>query len=282
MCPLLMNRFACTMEKLESPNGGPDLALWESAVTAYRKKVDGHAPPPGANQRTEAARARLAIVGGASTVIDLYIDPIVPYTWVATCWLREVGRLRAVDVRHHVMSLHLLNAGGVLEKRYTGMVGPSRVAMAIAQHHGRDALRGWHEEFGHRIFDHWRYPSPREYRTATLDALAATGLPADLADVAGSDAYDDALRRSTDEAILPVGLDVGTPVVHIDGTAFFGPILNAVPLGEAALRLFDGLRLLAQSPDFYELKRTRTAPPDVWYPPGNVVERKVDEGKASP
>ncbi|MGS0688349.1 mycothiol-dependent nitroreductase Rv2466c family protein [Nakamurella sp. GG22] len=263
------------MERLDSPNGGPDRALWESVVTAYRKKVDGDAPPPGSNQRTEAARARLAIDRGASTVVDLYVDPICPYTWVAACWLREVGRLRPVEVRHHVMSLHLLNAGGVLEKRYAGMVGPSRVAMAVAQHHGRDALRAWHREFGHRIFDHWRYPSPREYRAATCDALAATGLPTDLAHVARSDAYDDALRRSTDEAILPVGLDVGTPVVHVNGVAFFGPILNAVPLGAVALRLFDGIRLLAESPDFYELKRTRTGPPDVWYPPDDVV----DEGR---
>lgn len=272
---LSFDRFASTMERLDSPNGAPDLALWESVVTAYRKKVHGYAPPPGSNQRTEAARARLAIDRGASTVVDLYVDPICPYTWVAACWLREVGRLRPVDVQLHVMSLHLLNAGGVLEKRFAGMVGPSRVAMAVAQDHGRDALRAWHGEFGHRIFDHWRYPSPREYRAATYEALAATGLPVELADVARSAAYDDALRRSTDEAILPVGLDVGTPVVHVDGVAFFGPILNAVPLGNAALRLFDGLRLLAESPDFYELKRTRTGPPDVWYQPDNVVDEKA-------
>ena len=144
MRPLPFDRLASTMERLDSTNGGPDLAMWESVVTAYRKKVDGYAPPPGANQRTEAARARLAIVRGTRTVVDLYVDPICPYTWVAACWLREVGRLRAVDVRHHVMSLHLLNAGGVLEKRYAGMVGPSRVAMAVAQHHGREALREWH------------------------------------------------------------------------------------------------------------------------------------------
>jgi hypothetical protein len=259
------------MERHESRNGGPDLAHWEALLTHYRTKVDGHAPPPGANQRTEEARARLAatLAGTSSqgTVVDLFVDPICPYTWVASCWLREVATRRAIEVRHHVMSLHLLNAGGAWEKRYSGMVGPSRVAMAVAQQHGPGALRAWHEEFGHRIFDHWRFPPPREYRTATLDALVVTGLPADLADAARSDAYDDELRRSTDEAIQPVGLDVGTPVIHVDGVAFFGPILNAVPLGEAALHLFDGLRLLARSPDFFEVKRSRTAPPDVWYPP---------------
>jgi hypothetical protein len=271
MRQVLVDRLGSTMNTLDS-NGGPDLALWEAATVAYRKKVDGVAPQPGTNQRTEAARARLTIERGTQAVVDLFVDPICPYTWVAACWLREVGRHRAVDVRHHVMSLHLLNAGGVLEKRYAAMVGPSRVAMAVVQHHGGEAMRTWHVQFGQRIFDHWRYPSPREYRAATLDALVAAGLPPDLADAARSEAYDETLRRCTDEAILPVGLDVGTPVVHVDGVAFFGPILNSVPLGDAALRLFDGVRLLAGSPDFFELKRTRTSPPDVWYSPDNAQE----------
>jgi len=257
-----------------SKNRGPDLALWEAVTTAYRTKVDGHAPPPGSNQRTEAARARLTAARGPTTVVDLYIDPVCPYTWLVACWLREVGRRRGVDVRHHVMSLHLLNEGGVLQNRYRGMVGPSRVATAVTTHHGPEALRAWHGEFGDRIFDHWRYPSPREYRAATRDALVATGLPSDLADAAEVEAYDDTLRRSTDEAILPVGLDVGTPVIHVDGAAFFGPILNAVPLGDAALRLFDGIRLVTGFPDFFELKRTRTSPPDVLYRPDGHHERE--------
>jgi len=263
-----------TLPHMERADHQPasDLALWEAATTAYRTKVDGHAPPPGANQRTEAARARRAAARGRTTVVDLYIDPICPYTWVVACWLREVGRLREIDVRHHVMSLHLLNAGGVLENTYRGKVGPSRVATAVVEHHGSQALRAWHREFGDRIFDRWRYPSPREYRTASLGALVATGLPTDLADAAASDTYDDALRRSTDEAILPVGIDVGTPVLHVDGAAFFGPILNAVPRGDAAVRLFDGVRLAAESPDFFELKRTRTSPPDVRYQPDDGAE----------
>src|SRR5688500_17375227 len=155
MHQVLAERLALIVRPLDT-NDGPDLALWEAAVTAYRKKVDGVTPPPGANQRTEAARARLAVEHGGKAGVDLFVDPICPYTWVAACWLREVRQQRAVNVRHRVMSLHLLNAGGVLEKRYAAMVGPSRVAMAVLQHHGADALRAWHAEFGHRIFDHWR------------------------------------------------------------------------------------------------------------------------------
>lgn len=262
----------------ERAGGKPDQELWEATWTAYLAKVSGRAPSPGSIQRIEAARASLAAVTrGSTTVVDLYIDPVCPYTWVVACWLREVGRLREVDVRYHAMSLHLLNAGGVLQETYRAKVGPSRVAMAVAQHHGPEALRVWHPAFGDRVFDHWRYPSPREYRTATLDALAAAGLPTDLAAVAATDEYDDALRRITDEAILPVGVDAGTPVLHVDGAAFFGPLLNAVPRGAAALRLFESLRMLAGSPDFYELKRTRTSPPDVSYRPEGDDGRRTHE-----
>jgi hypothetical protein len=135
------------------------------------------------------------------------------------------------------------------------------VAAAVCVTFGPKALRAWHTEFGSRIFDRWRYPDPAEYDAATTQALAATGLPVELARVAHSTEYDEPLRRSHIEGTAPVGVDGGTPVVHVDGAAFFGPVLNAVPREADALRVFDGVRLLAGCPDFFELKRTRTTPP---------------------
>ena len=245
--------------------GGSDLALWERVTASYWRTVTGTAPPPGSNQRTEDARRRSARPAAAPATVDLFVDPVCPYTWIVACWLREVSRHRDVDVRFHPMSLHLLNAGGVLEERYAAMVGPSRVATAVTVNHGPEAMRAWHAAYGPRIFDRWRHPRPPELRAASLHALAEAGLPTDLVDAAEADDYDDVLRRWTEEAIRPVGHDVGTPIVHLDGVAFFGPILNAVPLGNAALRLFDGMRLVVGSPEFFELKRTRTSPPDVRY-----------------
>jgi len=246
-----------------------DLRLWESRATAYRRSAGRAVSSAADSPRTDdALRGHPAAAGGSprSTVrVDLYVDPVCPYTWVASRWLIEVERQRDIELTLHVMSLRMLNEGRVVDADYGANLeassGPSRVAAAVRVAHGADALRAWHTAFGSRIFDRWRYPERAEYEAATEAALMATGLPVSLAAVADSTEYDEPLRRSHLEGTAPVGVETGTPVVHIDGAAFFGPVLNAVPRGADALRVFDGVRLLTRCPDFFELKRTRTQPP---------------------
>lgn len=199
------------------------------------------------------------------TVVDFYFDPVCPYAWIASRWLIEVEKRRPLDLRFHVMSLRMLNEGRDGNPDYLAninrSIGPSRVATAAAVHFGEPVLQDLYTAFGDAIFDYWRYPPTGEYRTAIVNALERVKLPEWLAAAADSSEYDSAMRRSHDAGILPVGRDAGTPIIHLDGVGFFGPVLNAIPRGDDALRMFDGIRLLARFPNFFELKRTRFEPP---------------------
>ena len=77
-----------------------------------------------------------------------------------------------------------------------------------------------------------------------------------------STAYDEELRASHKDGIDRVGMDVGTPIISVNGSSFFGPVITPMPRGEAAAKLWDGVLLVAATEGFFELKRTRDRRPE--------------------
>ncbi len=192
---------------------------------------------------------------------EFWFDPLCPWAWMTSRWMTEVERVRPVRVTWSVMSLAVLNEGRDLPADYRafldGAWGPVRVVTAAAAAHGAQVTKPLYDALGTRV-----HPGgDKDYGRVIAAALDEVGLPGALAGAASSDEHDEALRASHQRAVDLVGLDVGTPVVAVDGVAFFGPVVTPAPRGEAAGRLWDGCVLVAGTPGFYELKRSRTVGP---------------------
>ncbi|WP_030760865.1 DsbA family protein [Streptomyces sp. NRRL F-2664] len=204
------------------------------------------------------------------TPVDFWFDPLCPWAWMTSRWMLEVEKVRDVEVRWHVMSLAVLNENKLdeLPEVYRELLGPKgwapvRVVIAAQQKHGDEVTGKLYTALGTRIHNEDKGPT----REVIAEALAEVGLPAELIAYADSDEYDEVLRASHNNGIDRVGQEVGTPVISVPGAdgegdvAFFGPVVTPTPRGEAAARLWDGTLLVASTPGFYEIKRTRTEGP---------------------
>lgn len=193
---------------------------------------------------------------------DFWFDPLCPYAWITSRWILEVEKVRPIDTHWHVMSLAYLNQDRDIDEEYRALLapgwGPVRVLVAAADRHGDHVLRPMYDAFG-ELIHHRSQPINQEL---IAKVLAKCEVDADLIDAAEDPSWDDAVAKSHHRGMDPVGDDVGTPTIHVNGTAFFGPVLTKIPRGEVAGKIWDGVVAVADYPYFYELKRSRSTEPD--------------------
>ncbi|HEY7948440.1 MAG TPA: disulfide bond formation protein DsbA [Acidimicrobiales bacterium] len=197
-------------------------------------------------------------------VADFWFDPLCPWAWITSRWMLEVEQVRPVATHWHVMSLAYLNlvqhGGEGLSKEYLERMeqawGPVRLVAAAQAQRGDDVVLPLYTAIGTR-FHH----EQRRSAEAMAEAVQEVGLPSSILAAATSTEFDDVIKASHQRGMDQVGLDVGTPVISVDGVAFFGPVVTPIPRREAAGRLWDGVLAVTGTDGFFELKRTRNRKP---------------------
>ncbi|MDY6807623.1 MAG: hypothetical protein SW127_01265 [Actinomycetota bacterium] len=209
----------------------------------------------------------------ADADINFYFDPVCPFAWMTSKWVRTVQEQRDYAVDWRFISLRLINAHidydahfpPEYEAGHTAGLRLLRAAASVRREHGREPLGGLYEAFGTRIFDSHTGTylvdgrddrGTENFLGPVLDEL---GLPTHHVDALDDTSFDAEIQAETDEALGLTGRDVGTPIIHFEppeGVAFFGPVISRLPSDEDALVLWDHVVGLARFPGFAELKRS--------------------------
>ena len=205
-----------------------------------------------------------------SADLNFYFDPVCPFAWMTSRWVRMVAAQRDYRVDWRFISLRILNANvdyathfpEHYEDEHTAGLRLLRVFARVRSDHGRAAIEPLYSRIGARLFD-----TPRDGLSAAdlgtprlLEPLLRdAGLPVELAAGLDDAAIDDEVRTETEEALILTGRDVGTPILHFQppgGTAFFGPVISRLPRPADAGPLWDHVIALAAFPGFAEIKRS--------------------------
>jgi hypothetical protein len=213
--------------------------------------------------------------------VELYVDPVCPFCWQTSKWLRQVQRLSGLEIGYRFISLLFVNE----QRGYDGQPASYRelhtqgtrllrVAAATREGHGEDAVGTFYRELGAAMFE-VDAPAPGGFAGIVAHHLAgpdlpavlrASGLPVELAAAATSEEHDGVIREETAAALARSGGDVGTPILSFsppDGPAFFGPVISDLPADDDAVALYEAVVRLARWPGFAELKRSLRTFPDV-------------------
>ncbi|WP_328310089.1 mycothiol-dependent nitroreductase Rv2466c family protein [Actinomycetospora sp. NBC_00405] len=212
--------------------------------------------------------------------VRLWFDPVCPFCWMTSKWLRLAATQRDLAIEWRFISLRLLNAGvdydaqfpPEYEAGHTAGLRMLRVAARVRKEHGPEVLDRLQEAFGHHVFEQEPVPDTANARgrqgseAFVAEVLATAGLPATLTEALDDTAWDEVVQTETDEALALTGRDVGTPIIQVDppdGLAFFGPVISRMPTEEQAGELWDHAVGLARFPGFAELKRSLREQPQL-------------------
>ena len=206
--------------------------------------------------------------------LEFFLDPVCPWAWITSRWITEVKQLRAYEVNWRFVCLKMINEHRT-DDWYTpeyraghmaGLYG-LRVADQVRIELGNDQVGALYTAMGEFIHRDRRRLEITADPVATLEGLLkAADLPPEFAAAALDESHDEYIRGESDLAFERTGKDVGTPIITFhpgqsDEASFFGPVISTIPRGDAALKLWDAIEIVATTSGMAELKRSNRSKP---------------------
>ena len=210
---------------------------------------------------------------GDVTGVEVYVDPSCPWAWITCQWLREVAPQRDLTLTWRSYCMEIRDdydvAPTVAPENRETVIAAHAVSHRMLRIFEAARARGG-EAAVDALFAAW---GPRFFVRERLDddaLLAATvadcGLDADLLDAADDEKWDEPINESIAVAYSFGGVQTQTPTIVVRADSpygFKGPVMAPAPTGEAALRLWDAIQVIAQEPGFFEITRPRVNKPRV-------------------
>lgn len=197
--------------------------------------------------------------------VRFYFDPLCPWCYQTSRWMRRLAELGEVEVSWGVFSLELANAGeGDTDLQTTARAAAAlRTTVALRDLEGHGAVGDFYAALGAAVHERGAEPDDPD---VIADALAAAGVAESLLDKAlGDEATWTTVEREHRELVERTR-SFGVPTIALDdgdGPAIFGPVISDVPDDDDAVELWRHVSWLTRYHNFSELKRDRATAPDL-------------------
>ena len=192
--------------------------------------------------------------------VRFHFDPVCPWAWQSSRWMREVEQARDVAVDWRVFSLQLVHEDkeDPLADRHSKGTAALRTLVLARREHGNGSVGRVYEAIGRRVHDGNEELDAEVVRRSLEDV----GLDRGLVDQAlEDDSTMDDVRAEHEAAVRDVGA-FGVPTIVLgSGRGLFGPVIASAPEREEAGELWDHVRFLIDADGFFELKRERDRKP---------------------
>ncbi|QLL05637.1 DsbA family protein [Mycobacterium vicinigordonae] len=192
------------------------------------------------------------------TTVDFHFDPMCPFAYQTSLWIREVRAQLDVTIGWRFFSLEEVNRiegkKHPWERDWSYGWSLMRIG-ALLRRTDMDLLDRWYAAIGHELHTLGGKPHDPAVARTLLASIGADESTLDAA-LADSSTHDEV--RAEHQRVVDAG-GFGVPTLFLDGQCLFGPVLIDPPTGADAVKLWTVVSGMAELPHVYELQRPKSA-----------------------